>query len=78
MSSATLAASAGIDPTQLYPLAAACRLVGWGAGALRVAKRRGLNVLYYGRHAFVRGEDLIGYIETHASGERWDNSPRQD
>lgn len=59
-----------ILPATLYTLSRAQEISGLGASSFREARRKGLRVLYIGRTAFVRGSDLIGYIEANATAEK--------
>jgi sugar/nucleoside kinase (ribokinase family) len=64
MSLAVLNENAGfIEPQILYRLPEAMRRLGWGAHAMRAARRAGLTVRYAGRCGFVLGRDIIDYIE---------------
>lgn len=55
--------SACIRPEELYPLPSAKSITGWGDSALRSARRGGLKLLYLHGRVFVRGAELIRYIE---------------
>lgn len=51
------------DPRLLYTKQAVCRLCHWGEWSFRQHKRKGLRVLSAGKSLFVRGSDLIAYVE---------------
>lgn len=51
------------DPRLLYTADAVKQLCGWGEWAFRQAKRKGLRVLTVGKTTFVRGGDLIEFVE---------------
>ena len=51
-----------IDPETLYHLSEAKQRLGWGAHAMRAARRAGLKVLYVHKRAYLRGSDIIAYI----------------
>jgi hypothetical protein len=64
-STATPAAPLGIfDPRLLYTADATKQLCGWGEWAFRQNRRRGLKVLVCGKSVFVRGSDLIAFVES--------------
>ena len=56
-----------IHPDLLYGLPAAMAASGLGRGAMREARRNGLRVHYLSKRAFIRGADLIAYIEEHST-----------
>jgi len=58
-----------IEPSVLYRFEIACRLMGWGKAAARAARRKGLRVLYSGKNAYVRGSEVIRYVEETADSE---------
>lgn len=58
-----------ICPDKLYAMSAAKALTGWGDSAVRSARRAGLRILYLHSRTFVRGVDLIQYIEQNAALE---------
>jgi hypothetical protein len=60
----------GIEPQKLYQLEAAKACLGWGSHSLRVARRRGLKVIYVGRRGYVLGKDVIEYIERTGRDEK--------
>ena len=59
-----------IAPKRLYNLSDILEIVDWGSQALRKARNEGLRVLYYGRHGYVIGADLIAFIEANAKTSR--------
>jgi hypothetical protein len=52
-----------IDPNLLYPLRRLSDL-GWGARALALAKRKGLRILAFSKWRYVKGTDLIEFLES--------------
>lgn len=50
----------------LYTLEELRQRTGWGARAMREARRDGLPVRYRGGRAFVLGKDVLAFIEQHA------------
>ena len=58
-----------IRSDELYPLHVVRSLTGWGDSALRVARRKGLRLLYLHKRVFCRGADLLRYIETNGTEE---------
>jgi len=58
----TLADFGVIRPDELYPLAAAKTRLGWGAAAMRSARRNGLAVMYAGGRGYITGSEIIRYI----------------
>lgn len=65
-----------IEPHVLYRLEEAKRRMGWGDGAIREARRNGLNVLYAGKRAYLLGRDLIDDIETSGRHSNAQETPR--
>ena len=59
-----------IEPHILYTLDEAKRRLGWGAAAVRQARRRGLRVRYAGRNAYLLGRDIIEHIEKTGRDEK--------
>lgn len=56
-----------ITPDALYTFTEIKRRCGIGGDALRRWRKDGLRVRYFGRHGYVRGEDIIAFIEANAS-----------
>ncbi len=56
-----------IRPESLYTLQRAKIVLGWGDVAMRTARRAGLPILYLGRGGFVRGQDIIDYVNGNAA-----------
>lgn len=54
-----------IDPDLTYRLDALKTVAGLGECAVRTARKKGLRIRYCGGRGFVRGRDLVEYIETH-------------
>jgi hypothetical protein len=52
------------DPRLLYTSEAVKRLTGWGEWAFRQNRARGLRTKTVGKSVFVRGADLIKFVET--------------
>ena len=65
MSTVVSAEPLGIDPDCLYPLPNAKAILGWGAHAMRLARRNGLVVKYIAGRGYVKGSDIIEHIEEH-------------
>ena len=59
-----------IEPHILYRLSEAQQRLGWGAHAMRQARRRGLKVRYAGRNAYIIGRDIIEHIEQTGRDEK--------
>jgi len=73
MATATLSDAAGIgviEPHILYHIDEARRRLGWGKGALRAARRKGLEIRYAGRRGYVLGRDIIEYIRKHGTTDK--------
>ena len=56
-----------IDPAKTYPIRALHQW-GFGARSLAAMQRNGLRVLRYSKWKFVRGQDLIDFLERAAVG----------
>lgn len=56
-----------IEPATLYPLTILQERTGFGADAMRTARRNGLRVLYTCGRGFVLGSDFIGFVEATAT-----------
>lgn len=54
---------APIRADETYPLELFERVSGLGRTAIRMARRKGLRVLYVQRRAFVRGSDWLAYCD---------------
>ena len=52
-----------IDPTKLYRADEVAIRIGWRPSGWRAARRSGLRALRHGKHSFVRGSDLIEFVE---------------
>lgn len=59
-----------IEPGHLYGLDEAKRRMRWSATAFRTARRNGLRVRYAGGRGYVRGSDLIEYIDAHGKDHK--------
>jgi hypothetical protein len=51
-----------ILPEALYRLDEAAARMGWGAHALRAARRRGLKVHRSGKRGYIAGSDLLAFV----------------
>lgn len=51
-----------IHPDALYRLDEAAARMGWGAHALRAARRRGLKVHRAGKRGYIVGRDLLSHV----------------
>jgi len=51
-----------ILPDALYRLDEAAARMGWGAHALRAARRRGLKVHRCGKRGYIAGRDLLAFV----------------
>lgn len=58
-----------ILPDALYRLDEAAARMGWGAHALRAARRRGLKVRRSGKRGYILGQDLIDHVSTQGGGQ---------
>lgn len=63
MVTSTQAADSRIASGELYQLDEAMRRLGWGIGALRAARRKGLVTRRLGKRTFVSGAELIAFVE---------------
>ncbi len=61
---------AAIRPDFLYPIESAKQILGWKATAMRSARRAGLRVRYVSGRGYVRGQDIIDYIESHGKDQK--------
>ena len=52
------------DPRLLYTAEAVKRMSGWGEWALRQNRRKGLKTKTVGKSVFVKGSDLITFVES--------------
>jgi len=48
---------------ELLPWSALHTRLGWGARALALAKAKGLRVLRFGKWQYVKGSDVIAFLE---------------
>ena len=55
-----------IRADELLPWSALHDRLGWGARALAAAQARGLKVLRFGKWKYVKGADLIAFLESQA------------
>jgi hypothetical protein len=55
-----------IDPARLYRSDEISARMGWRPSGWRAARRAGLKALRYGKRWFVKGTDLIEFVEEHA------------
>jgi hypothetical protein len=55
------------DPALLYTAEAVKQLCTWGEWAFRQNRRKGLRTLAVGKTIFVRGSDLIEFVESHGT-----------
>lgn len=55
-----------IDPSRLYRSDEIATRMGWRPAGWRAARRAGLKALRYGKRFFVKGADLIEFIEEQA------------
>lgn len=55
-----------IDPVMLYRSDELSRRMGWRPSGWRAARRAGLRAYRYGKRWFVRGSDVISFVEAHA------------
>lgn len=53
-----------ISPAHLYTTEGIKRVVGWGQWAFAQHRRNGLRSKVCGKTVFVRGADLIAYVES--------------
>jgi len=59
-----------LRPETVYTLSKAKFVTSWGDASFRSARRNGLRVIYLGRQAFVKGSDLIAYIEKNGAASK--------
>jgi len=55
-----------IDPSKLYRSDELAARMGWRPSGWRAARRAGLRALRYGKRWFVKGADLIKFVEEHS------------
>ena len=65
-----------IAPDRWYPLKAFKAASGLNDGALRVARQKGLRILYLHNRAFVWGQDFCDYLVTHGRPEKNHRAPQ--
>jgi hypothetical protein len=58
-----------IDPAKLYRADEIAARMGWRPSGWRAARRAGLKALRYGKRFFVKGADLIAFVEEQAAGD---------
>jgi hypothetical protein len=58
-----------IEPARLYRADEIAARMGWRPSGWRAARRAGLRALRYGKRFFVKGADLIEFIEEQAAGD---------
>jgi hypothetical protein len=54
-----------IDPARLYRSDELSARMGWRPCGWRAARRAGLRAYRYGKRWFVRGSDVISFVEEH-------------
>jgi hypothetical protein len=52
-----------IEPANLYTLDEVRARLGWKEQAFRTARRQGLRILRHGNRGFVRGSEIIRFLE---------------
>ncbi len=52
-----------IRPDEVYTMTEAANRIGQGEKTLRLARRRGLLLIPWGKRKYVRGKDLVAYID---------------
>lgn len=55
-----------IDPVMLYRSDELSARMGWRPSGWRAARRAGLRATRYGKRWYVRGADVIAFVEAHA------------
>jgi hypothetical protein len=58
-----------IDPARLYRSDEVAARMGWRPSGWRAARRAGLRAFRYGKRWFVRGADVIAFVEQHGGDE---------
>ena len=58
-----------IDPAKLYRSDEISSRMGWRPSGWRAARRAGLKALRYGKRWFVKGADVIAFVESQADRE---------
>jgi hypothetical protein len=58
-----------IDPARLYRSDEIAARMGWRPSGWRAARRAGLRAMRYGKRFFVKGSDLIAFVEAQATGD---------
>lgn len=58
-----------IDPARLYRSDELSARMGWRPCGWRAARRAGLRAYRYGKRWFVRGADVIAFVETHSGDD---------
>ena len=59
-------ADTSIDPATLDRSEERCARMGWRPAGWRAARRAGLRAMRYGKRWFVRGAEVIAFVEAHA------------
>lgn len=54
-----------IDPSKLYRSDELSARMGWRPAGWRAARHAGLKAIRYGKRWFVRGSDVIQFVEEH-------------
>lgn len=52
-----------IEPTILYRWDEAAKRMGWGRKAADAARRRGLKTMRTGKRVYVKGSELLAFVE---------------
>ena len=63
-----------IRPGEIYPLEVFKKLAGFGAHAMRQARRNGLRVRRVNGRAFVHADDFARYLEVHGGDTSGDQA----
>jgi hypothetical protein len=58
-----------IEPSRLYRSDELAARMGWRPSGWRAARRAGLRAMRYGKRWFVKGADLIAFVEHHAADD---------
>ncbi len=62
-------ADTSIDPARLYRSDELAARMGWRPSGWRAARRAGLRATRYGKRWFVKGADLITFVESHGDAD---------
>jgi hypothetical protein len=60
-----IVADTSIDPSKLYRSDELSARMGWRPSGWRAARRAGLKAIRYGKRWFVRGVDVIAFVQEH-------------